>query len=58
MSSHFSAHKTPLEFAERIIEQRGQTRYDNLKLDSKKVWDKDYDKVIANLTEQILQLTQ
>lgn len=58
MSPHFSAHKTPLEFAERIIEQRGQTRYDNLKLDSKKVWDKDYDKVIANLTEQILQLTQ
>ena len=58
MSSHFSAHKTPLEFAEWIIKERGQTWYDNLKLESHKLRDKDYDRVRNYLLTETEKLTQ
>lgn len=58
MSKSFSAHRTPLEFAEWIIEKRGETRYFNLKLKSHKVRDKDYDKVRNNLLAETEKLTQ
>lgn len=55
MSSIFSAHKTPLEFAERVIQKRWQERYDNLKIKAHSIRDKDYDKVINYLSEQIIK---
>ena len=57
MSKIFSAHKTPLEFAERIISVRWQERYDNLKRKTKQVRDKDYDKVEKYLIEETNKLT-
>lgn len=58
MSSIFSAHKTPLEFAEWIIAKRWQERYDNLKRKTKWLWDKKYEKVVAYLDEQEALLTK
>ena len=51
-SSKFSAHKTPLEFAERFKELKWEEFYDNLRRKSKGVWDWDYDKVEKYLNEQ------
>ena len=58
MSKAFSAHRTPLEFAEWIISQRGEERYNNLKTKSKQVRDKDYDKVKQYLLDETEKLTQ
>jgi len=58
MSSKFSAHKTPLEFAEWIMNLKGVERYNNLKAKSKQVWDKNYEKVITYLDEQEKLLTK
>lgn len=58
MSKKFSAHKTPLEFAEWIISVRWQERYDRLKLKAHSVRDKDYDKVEKYLIEETAKLTQ
>lgn len=58
MSSKFSAHKTPLEFALWIIAERWQERYDNLKAKSKEIRDKDYSKVEKYLLEETKKLTQ
>lgn len=57
MSSKFSAHKTPLEFALWIIAERWQERYDALKAKSKEIRDKDYDKVQTYLLEETKKLT-
>lgn len=57
MSSKFSAHKTPLEFALWIIAERWQERYDNLKAKSKEIRDKDYDKVQTYLLDETKKLT-
>ena len=57
LSSTFSAHKTPLEFVEWIKEYRWEAWYDNLKLESNKKWDKDYDKIQKNLIEETKKLT-
>lgn len=45
MSSKFSAHKTPMEFTERVIDNRWQTRYDRLKRKANTIRDKDTDKI-------------
>lgn len=58
LNSNFSAHKTPLEFAEWIKELKGEERYDNLKRKSKGLRDGDYDKVIKYLDEQAEILTK
>ena len=58
MSKSFSAHRTPLEFAEWIIARRWQERYDNLKAKSKQIRDKDYNKVKQYLLEETEKLTQ
>lgn len=58
MSQKFSAHRTPMEFAERVIETRGRTRYDNLKAKAKGIRDKDYEKVEKYLIEETNKLTQ
>lgn len=58
MSSKFSAHKTPLEFALWVISQRGQERYDRLKAKANQVRDKDYDKVEKYLVEETKKLTE
>ena len=58
MSKSFSAHRTPLEFAEWIISQRGVERYNNLKAKSKQVRDKDYDRVKQYLLDETEKLTQ
>ena len=58
MSSKFSAHKTPIEFAEWIIEKRGQEWYDNLKKKSKETRDWDYEKVEKYLIEETKKLTE
>lgn len=57
MSSKFSAHKTPLEFAEWIIDKRWQEWYDNLKLKAKKVRDKDYPAIKQYLLDETNKLT-
>ena len=57
MSPHFSAHKTPMEFAERIIKERGRDWYDKLKLKANQVRDKDYKKVKDYLVEKTKELT-
>ena len=56
MSQKFSAHKTPLEFAERIIAKRWQERYDNLKAKSKQTWNKDYDAIEKYLIDETNKL--
>lgn len=58
LSSKFSAHKTPLEFAERFKEKKGEEFYNNLRRKSKAVWDWDYDKVEKYLQEQEDRLTK
>lgn len=58
MSNTFSAHKTPLEFAEWIIGERGQTWYDNLKLEAHQIRDKDYNKVREYLLAETEKLTE
>lgn len=57
MSSKFSAHKTPLEFALWVIEKRGQERYDNLKRKAKGIWDGDYERVERELNEAEKEIT-
>ena len=57
LSSQFSAHKTPIEFIEWIKEQRWEERYDNLKLESNKIRDKNYKKVEQYLLEETEKLT-
>lgn len=57
-SSKFSAHKTPLEFAERFKELKGEEFYNNLRRKSKATWDWDYDKVVKYLDEQEQLLTK
>ena len=57
LSSTFSAHKTPIEFIERIKEERGEEWYDNLKLESSKIRDKNYKKVEQYLLEETEKLT-
>jgi len=47
-----------MEFAERVIETRGRTRYDNLKAKAKGIRDKDYEKVEKYLIEETNKLTQ
>lgn len=42
---HFSAHKTPMEFTQRIILKRWKTRYENLRYKAKQIWNKDYDRI-------------
>ena len=56
LSSSFSAHKTPMEFSERIIELRWEERYQNLKFKTKQLRDKDYDKVEKYLIEETNKL--
>lgn len=58
LNQNFSAHGTPLEFADRIKELKWEERYDNLKRKSKWVRDGDYDKVIKYLNEQAEILTK
>lgn len=58
LSSSFSAHKTPMEFSEWIMEKRGRDRYDRLKLKTKSLRDKDYDKVEKYLIEETKKLTE
>lgn len=57
MSSKFSAHKTPLEFAEWVITRNGRGWYDNLKAKSKKTWNKKYDEVVEYLVSETKKLT-
>lgn len=56
MSRKFSAHQTPLEFAERVISKRWQERYDNLKAKSKQTRDKDYDAIEKYLIDETNKL--
>lgn len=58
MSSKFSAHRTPMEFADRIKEYRWEERYNNLKLKKNQKRDKDYDKVKQYLLDKTNELTQ
>jgi hypothetical protein len=58
MSQKFSAHRTPIEFAEWVIETRGREWYDNLKAKAKGVRDKDYDKIEKYLVEETKRLTE
>lgn len=58
LNSSFSAHKTPMEFSEWIMEKRGRDRYDRLKLKTKSLRDKDYDKVEKYLIEETKKLTE
>ncbi len=44
-NGHFSAHQTPTEFTNRIIQKRWQKRYDELKYKANQLRDKDYDKI-------------
>ena len=44
-SNHFSAHRTPTEFTERVIKKRWKKRYDWLKLKANQIRDKDTDKI-------------
>ena len=57
MSFRFSAHKTPMEFTEWVIEKRGREWYDTLKAKAKWIRDKDYDKVEKYLIEETEKLT-
>ena len=58
MSSKFSAHKTPMEFAEWIIQKRWQERYDNLKAKKNQTRDGDYEKIEKYLIEETKKLTE
>lgn len=58
LDSNFSAHKTPMEFSEWIMEERGRERYDRLKAKTKALWDKDYDKIEKYLIEETKKLTE
>lgn len=58
MSQIFSAHKTPMEFTERVIEYRGKERYERLKRKTKQVRDKDYEKVERYLIDETKKLTE
>lgn len=58
MSSNFSAHKTPLEFAEWVINKKWKERYDNMKRKSKMLWDKDYDKVMKYLEDKEQEINE
>lgn len=57
-SNTFSAHRTPMEFAERIIKKRWKKRYDDLKLKANKIWDKDYDKVVEYLDNKEKEINE
>lgn len=46
-----------MEFSEWIIKERGQTWYDNLKLEAHQIRDKDYDKVKKDLLAETEKLT-
>lgn len=58
MSRNFSAHQTPMEFTERVIEYRWRERYENLKRKTKKARDQNYDKIEKYLIEETKKLTQ
>jgi hypothetical protein len=47
-----------MEFSEWIMEKRGRDRYDRLKLKTKSLRDKDYDKVEKYLIEETKKLTE
>lgn len=55
--SNFSAHKTPLEFAEWIISVRWEKWYFELKLKKNKVFDGDYERITKELNERKDKLT-
>lgn len=57
MSSTFSAHKTPMEFSDRVKEYRWEDRYQALKEKKNKLRDKDYTKVKQNLLDETAKLT-
>lgn len=57
LNSNFSAHKTPLEFAEWIISVRWENRYFELKLKKNKCFDKDYERIEKELNERKDKLT-
>ena len=58
MSPKFSAHKTPMEFSDRVREYRWEERYQALKEKKNKLRDKDYDGVKQYLLDETTKLTQ
>lgn len=53
---HFSAHRTPTEFTERVKEYRWQERYDSLKYKANQIRDKDYDRIQFYLDQKEKEL--
>ena len=49
LSSKFSAHKTPMEFSEFVLNLRGNEWLEDLKLKSREVFDGDYDRILSEL---------
>lgn len=57
-NNKFSAHRTPLEFAEWLINKRWEEWYYDLKRKSKKLWDNNYDKIEKYLDDKEKELNE
>ena len=57
LNSNFAAHKTPMEFSDRVKEYRWEERYQALKEKKNKIRDKDYTKVKQYLLDETAKLT-
>ena len=55
-SNHFSAHRTPMEFSQRIIKKRWKKRYEWLKYKANQIRDKDYDRIKFYLEQKEQEL--